>query len=221
MTDTASRSKSKNAIPPAALPSPSTTDLSFLGAPPLIPGEAASDYEQLLTAVINVMKPVDFLETMWTRDVVDLQWEIIRFRRIKADVITSFYEDRCLERLLQTKIREREFEARAKEKKKKKDIVSYEGRRLERSAQIGEAEFETRAKLLKNNIASVVAFRIDVLERIDRMVMTMEARRKAAYHEAERHRIGLGERLRHATEQVEDAEFREVDDAPGEQKRVA
>ena len=108
-----------------------------------------------------------------------------------------------------------------KRKRKKKDIVSYEGRRLERSAQIGEAEFETRAKLLKNNIASVVAFRIDVLERIDRMVMTMEARRKAAYHEAERHRIGLGERLRHATEQVEDAEFREVDDAPGEQKRVA
>ena len=53
------------------------------------------------------------------------------------------------------------------------------------------------------------------------MVMTMEARRNAAYREAERYRIGLGERLRHATEQVEDAEFREVDDAPGEQKRVA
>ena len=71
MTGTASRGKSNKAKPPAALPSPSVTDLSFLGSPPLIPGEAASDYEQLLTAVINVMKPVDFLEMMWTRDIVD------------------------------------------------------------------------------------------------------------------------------------------------------
>jgi hypothetical protein len=53
------------------------------------------------------------------------------------------------------------------------------------------------------------------------MVMTMEARRNAAYREAERHRIGLGERLRRAAEQVEDAEFREVEDATGEQKHAA
>ena len=168
MTDTASGSGSNKAKPPAALPSPSATDLSFLGAPPLIPGEAASDYEQLLTAVINVMKPVDFLETMWTREIVDLQWDIIRFRRIKADVITYHYE---------------------------------KNRGL--------------------SIAGVVTYKIDALERIDRMVMTMEARRNAAYREVERYRIGLGERLRHATEQVEDAEFREVDDAPGEHEHAA
>ena len=71
MTDTSSRSRSNKAKPPAALSSPSVTDVSFLGAPPLIPGEAARDYQQLLTAVINVMKPVDFLEMMWTRDIVD------------------------------------------------------------------------------------------------------------------------------------------------------
>ena len=161
------------------------------------------------------MKPVDFLEIMWTRDIVDLQWEIIRYRRIKADAITYYHEGRCLERSAQAEISEREFRAKAT----KKEIAAYEARRLERSAQIGE---ETRAKLLKNDIAAVVAFRIDALERIDRMVMNMEARRNAAYREAERHRIGLGDRLRHATEQVEDAEFREVDEATtGEQKRVA
>jgi hypothetical protein len=31
----------------------------------------------------------------------------------------------------------------------------------------------------------------------------------------------LGERLRRAAEQIEDAEFREVDDATGEQKHAA
>ena len=164
MTGAVSRSKSNKAKPPAALPLPNVTDLSFFGAPPLIPGEVASDYQQLLTAVIKVMKPVDVLEIMWTRDIVDLQWDIIRFRRIKADVITYYHG---------------------------------------------------------NNIAEAISYKIEVLERIDRMVMTMEARRNAAYREAERHRIGLGERMRHATEQVEDAEFHEVDDAPGEHERAA
>ena len=164
MTDTASRNRSNKAKALAALPSPSATDLSFLGAPPLIPGETARDYQQLLAAVINVMKPVDFLETMWTRDIVDLQWDIIRFRRIKADVITYYHRD---------------------------------------------------------NLAEAISYKIGDLERIDRMVMTMEARRNAAYREAERYRVGLGERLRRATEPVEDAEFREVDDAPGEHERAA
>jgi hypothetical protein len=149
----------------------------------LIPGEAASDYEQLLTAVINVMKPVDFLEMMWTRDIVDQQWDIIRFRRIKADLITHRYEHA---RLLPTI-----------------PLVS------------------TETENSNGQLASIVAININNIERIDRMVMTMEARRNAAYREAERYRIGLGERLRRVAEQVEDAEFREVDNAPGEQKRVA
>jgi hypothetical protein len=155
----------------------------------LIPGEAARDYQQLLAAVINVMKPVDVLEIMWTRDIVDLQWDIIRFRRIKADVITDWYE------------KNRGF-----------------------SEALGAAQLVNRAdraEKLKGDIAEVVTYKIDVLERIDRMVMNMEARRNAAYCESERYRIGLGERLRRATEQVEDAEFREVDDATGEHERAA
>jgi len=166
MTDTASRRRSNKAKPPAALPSPSATDLSFLGAPPLIPGEDARDYQRLLTEVINVMRPVDVLETIWTRDIVDLQWDIIRFRRIKADVITYYHRSNM------------------------------------------------------NNMAEAISYKIDDLERIDRMVMTMEARRNAAYREAERYRIGFGERLRRVTEQVEDAEFREVDNGPGEHERA-
>jgi hypothetical protein len=92
MTSTTSTSRVNKAKPPAVSSAPSVMDLSFLGAPPLIPGEAASDYHQLLIAVTNVLKPVDFIETIWTRDIVDLQWDIIRFRRIKADFITYRYE---------------------------------------------------------------------------------------------------------------------------------
>jgi hypothetical protein len=188
MTRAASKNGSDKSKASAALSAPSMTGLSFLGAPPLIPGESAEDYEKLVSAVTNTMKPVDLMETIWTRDIVDLQWDIIRFRRIKADLITHRY-------------------------KGSKDYLKT----------LGEpAEFKTiLAGTLRGDIASIVAVNIKVLECIDHMVMTMEARRNAAYREAERHRIGLGERLRRAAEQVEDAEFREVEDATGEQKHAA
>jgi hypothetical protein len=141
-------------------------ELSFFGAPPLIPGERADDYERLLAAVTDQIKPADIMETIWTREVVDLQWEIIRYRRIKADLITHHYDG---------------FES-------------------------------SRNNELDGLIAIVVSHNITTLERIDHMIMTMEARRNAAYREVERHRIGLGERLRRAVEHVEDAEFREVDE---------
>jgi hypothetical protein len=148
------------------------TDLSFLGAPPLIPGESAADYKRLLAAITDEIKPADMMETIWTRDVVELQWDIIRFRRIKADLITHRYEHRM-------------------------HTISFVSNQTDN---------------LNGAVANVVANNINTLERIDRMVMTMEARRNAAYREVERHRIGLGERLRRAVEQVEDAEFREVDE---------
>jgi hypothetical protein len=34
----------------------------------------------------------DFMESIWTRDIAELQWDIIRFRRIKADLITHRYK---------------------------------------------------------------------------------------------------------------------------------
>jgi hypothetical protein len=159
-------------------------DLLFPGPPPLIPGEDAKDYQQLLAAVTDEIKPVDFMETIWTRDIVDLQWDIIRFRRIKADLITCRHD------------------------------------RIDWSIPVlGEKSTPTRN--LRGDIAYVVVRNIDAVERIDHMVMTMEARRNAAYREAERHRIGLGERLRRAAEQVEDAEFREVEDAADKEKHAA
>jgi hypothetical protein len=179
----------------------------------LIPGEDARDYQRLLTAVTNLIKPVDVLVAMWVRDIVDLQWDITRFRRIKANVITYFYEEE----------RARSEEEGSEEEGSEEEGSEEEGSEEEGSEEEGRSAFASRAEELNDDIAAVVSRPVvmDDLERIDRMVMTMEARRNAAYREAERYRIGLGERLRRAAEQVEDAELREVDDAPSEHEGAA
>ena len=70
-------------------------------------------------------------------------------------------------------------------------------------------------------LAKGVAKNIHTLEQLERTIALMEQRRNADYYQAEEHRANLGNRFRQAITQVEDAEFRELDDQPTEQRGAA
>jgi hypothetical protein len=52
---------------------------------------------------------------------------------------------------------------------------------------------------------------IDVFERTDQMLASTEARRNNALREIDRHRGAMGAGVRKAIDEVEDAEFRDVE----------
>jgi len=64
-----------------------SADMTALGSLPLLQGEDRADYKWLRAAVIEEMKPTDCMEMIWTNDIIHLEWEIIRFRRAKANYI--------------------------------------------------------------------------------------------------------------------------------------
>jgi len=68
---------------------PPLATLALLGAPPLIKGENASGYDELLARICATLQPVDCLEEIWIRDVIDLVWETFRLRRLKASLLTD------------------------------------------------------------------------------------------------------------------------------------
>jgi len=59
------------------------------GSPPLVDGEDAERYQRLLAGIVKAVQPVDVPEWLWVRDIVDLQWEILRYRSAKAHLISS------------------------------------------------------------------------------------------------------------------------------------
>jgi hypothetical protein len=59
-----------------------------LGPPPLIEGEDGTAYNQLYRSMTVAVKPKDFLEEIWVRDIVDLSWDVLRLRRLKAQLLT-------------------------------------------------------------------------------------------------------------------------------------
>jgi hypothetical protein len=58
------------------------------GPAPLIEGEDAGAYDELLVRISAAVRPHDIFEEIWVRDIVDLVWEAFRLRRLKACVMT-------------------------------------------------------------------------------------------------------------------------------------
>lgn len=58
-----------------------------LGPPAIYPEESADDYAALLEHYRRAVRPEDFIEEMLVQDAVALHWEMLRLRRMKADLM--------------------------------------------------------------------------------------------------------------------------------------
>jgi hypothetical protein len=82
----------------------------------------------------------------------------------------------------------------------------------EKSAVVkAEAVLASAGLTTESVIAQTLALKIDVIERVDRMMVMAEARRNSVLREIERHRASFARTLRRAVQDVEDAEA--VEDA--------
>src|SRR5215472_11211721 len=138
-----------NAHPPAKVPdavSPPPVALAFsqppermafFGPPPLLEGEDSEAYGDLLARVSAAIRPNDILEEIWLRDFLDLAWETLRWRRLKAAVVDGAVAKRLI------------------------------------------------GSCVEGAYARPLAFRLEEVERLDRMIASAEARRNAVLREIE------------------------------------
>jgi hypothetical protein len=186
-------------LPTPALP-PATA--RALGGAPLIPGDDRHGYDALLAGVADTVRPTNLIEQAWVRDVVDLIWEAVRLRRLKAALMTS-----CAGKgldLVLTSIGvagNRTFEL----------VPRWAARRHDAVAAV-EAELDAAGLGIDHVMAQTLRLHIDKIERIDRMAASAEARRAATLREIALYRAELAASLRRAaTAAIEDAEFEVVE----------
>jgi hypothetical protein len=53
----------------------------------LLPGESLRDYEQLRDSLIDEIEPQSGIEWLWIVDLVDLSWDILRYRALRQKAI--------------------------------------------------------------------------------------------------------------------------------------
>jgi hypothetical protein len=170
----------------------------LLGPPPVIAGEDAQEFWELLERVRDDVKPDDMLEEIWVRDAVELVWEARRLRRLKASVFEVGAHE-GLARVLRPFVDSLEADELAE-------------KWLRRHRKLKEVDERLAAAGLSMDavMAETLASRLDDVERIERMIATVEARLAAALREIDRHRAVLAERLRGATQEIADAEYKEL-----------
>src|SRR5262249_7219593 len=57
------------------------------GSPVLLAGEDDAAYHELLRRVRAAINPVDIIDEMFIADVVSLEWEVLRWRRLKSSLM--------------------------------------------------------------------------------------------------------------------------------------
>jgi hypothetical protein len=60
---------------------------SFAEPSLLLPGEDLRDYEVLRQMIVDDIQPQTNIEWLWTLDLVELSWEILRYRRLKKSIL--------------------------------------------------------------------------------------------------------------------------------------
>jgi hypothetical protein len=135
------------------------------------------------------------------RDVIDLTWEILRLRRVKAGTIKASMSDGV------NKVLDGMGHGWSEAKRLSENWAAGDKRaRREVDTILAKAELT-----MEEVTAKTFGSKIDVFERIDRMSASAEARRNNALREIDRHREALGAASRNAIGEVEDVEFRDVE----------
>jgi hypothetical protein len=165
--------------------------VSSLPLPPpcLVNGEDAAAYDQLAARIVAAVAPGNAIEEIWVRDVVDLVWDVVRLRRLKAGLFRVGASDGMAEIMRgfgQYHIAARDWAAR-----KPAAVAAV-------NAQLSAAGLD-----MSDLTTSTFAARIDQFERIERMLAAAEVRRAAALDAIDNRRVA--ERLRAAALEAERA----------------
>jgi hypothetical protein len=172
---------------------------------PLLPGEAEADYVGVAMRLVAVAQPKDAIEEFLTRDVIDLTWEILRLRRAKAGLWRTA-AGKGVRRILSTIGKKPFIEVLSQ------PDLANEWAAGNATARRQFAEMLGKADLTMNDVmAEALAKEIEAFERLDRILASLEARRNNALREIGRHREALGAAIRQAVDDVQDAEFQDVE----------
>ena len=170
----------------------------LFGPPPILEGEDARAYNEMLDRVFGTVGPTDFIEEIWVRDLVDVTWEMFRWRRILAALMTDEVLERTNDRA--SSLVEAQIELMEGSEKEEMDKLvdsdsglSWEAamakypRANEKYQKLWSSAKSTlnmdliQARVMRNNLA--------IIEQIDNLIMIAQRRFDEVIRELDRHRI--------------------------------
>jgi hypothetical protein len=175
----------------------------FFADPPLIGKEKREDYDLFSSAIIAATKPSDGITWLYVFDVINLSWDIMRERKIKADIVRSCETDVVAVSLKAINAGDlfrlnQDIENSTKARQWASDPKSRRRYDTELTGG-GFSESEIMAQAYIRGASSIDA--------IDRRIASYELRRMAALRALELHDEKLARRLQVKKDEIIDVEF--------------
>lgn len=183
-------------------PSTRTRRFAFLGLAPLIEGEDPAHYEELLAQIANAVQPSDMMEEIWLRDIVDLTWDISRYRRLKTALLNVTINEEIAQSIAPAVAA---FASTGSASENEPENYDDQDNAVDVEKVSGGFGVDQNLIVVRSCIAN-----LGTIERLERLTMEAEGRRNAALREIERHRAAFAGKLRRAAHDIHDAEFEEV-----------
>ncbi|WP_210247676.1 hypothetical protein [Salinarimonas soli] len=185
----------------------------MLGPPPLLPEEDADAYEGILRQLSLSLVPVDIIEWLDLKEIGDLSWEVIRYRRLRRtylagrqrDAINAFLINRQEPKGIR---REALFASRDK-------LMSAWARREPKAVERIEAILRQYGRTSEDFNAETLLGRLGEIERLEALITAAYARRNEALREFERRRDPRAGRLRRVSDEIIEASANEPAPSPG------
>jgi len=182
-----------------------------------LPGEKQADYAAIAARFVVASKPRDTIEEFLLRDIIDLTWEILRLRRVKAGIIRASKGDGVRLILLEVGCGDTVADKLSKSWTAGDETAINSWAGGDETALKKVDAILTKAGMTFDEVtAKTFETKLDSFERFDRMQASVEARRNNALREIDRHRETLGAAARQAIEEAEDVAFRDVETGAAE-----
>ncbi|MCJ2095871.1 hypothetical protein MKK67_25720 [Methylobacterium sp. J-072] len=187
---------------PAILP-----HLDFLFAEhPLLPDEDPVQYDALLRSIVQQVKPIDVIEAIWVKDIVDLIWEAKRIRRWRSQIFVQA-QLKAVEDLILPSLKNEDpmgmnrFGGPAPDALAAGWVIASE---IEKERV--DTMLESRGLKASDVTAHAFLMSLTEIESIDRLVSMADQRRDTLLREIERKRASFDQRARAAATDIIDAD---------------
>ncbi|NVO16251.1 MAG: hypothetical protein HXX10_19640 [Rhodoplanes sp.] len=203
MTDSESR---KLILVPEFPPVPKDVR-ALLGPSWTVDGEKPRHYEDLINRIGAAVGAVDIIDWLMVSDLVNITWDIQRFRRVQASTIKLGRRQAMEQALLKCLPHERN----RKTLKDDADVFAQNWFRDDEKTTPYVESVIANAGLSMEDITSIaLTCQAEELDRIDEQIERCENRRDKILQRIERRHTGWGKRVQRAAEETVDAEFQEI-----------
>ena len=169
---------------------------ALFGRAPTLKTEDDEIYWNCMERFVKCVEPQDVIEWLWVKDVVDLSWEILRFRRLKIDLVEIDRED---------KNATIEWE---REHFDEPYIHIFSGKLTPPDTADIEARKNKPLLDSETNSAELLFNHIEEYEQIEKLLTSAELRRDRILREIDLRRDHMGQRLRAASDELLDAQVK-------------